>query len=338
MATSSIFARLAGALFGAQRGDPAADIDTELLDDAVDAIVEAVEPRIRLVPRYRTKIAPIATRAIRFMRTLAPLLPLPIGLSRAAWSSDAYVGAFFATGSDIDTLLSRDAALDAFFADPANVSHDAAHAVLVMRREERNVLASAIVDGELRGDVAQTTIGFASHRLFAVTADADATRRAVGQAILERLAALALERIVATRERASELDVRKSMLAARLRMLTLRRDSQKALAAAGESDASAEIASLQQQLKATAADHLETKASLATLDYSIEQIEAVLGEPQQHLGIDTFDVRVSHTGYKLDAASSEPGSQLHLSELWIGAKLRAVIAPVYVPRFALARP
>jgi hypothetical protein len=335
MQFTEMFSRLATVLFGTDPADPANDIDPALLDDVVDAIVEAVEPRLRLVPRYRNRLAPSATRSIRFLRSLAPRLPAPIELSRAAWGGDPYVNAFFATSADIQTLLDRSVELRAFFDDPANIRCDAAFGVLGMRREERNVLAPALVEGEVRGDVAQTTVGFTAHTLLATSAEPLNTRGLLGQAILKRVAGLALERIVAMRDRATELSTRRSIMAARLRMLTLRRDGLRQLSA-GEQDPSVEIATIERELKATAEDHLEIRASLATLDHGFEQIEAVLGDPERYLGLDTIELRVSHTGYKLDPGTTQPGSELCLNELWIGPNLRAVIVPVHIPRSALS--
>jgi len=334
MSLTTLFSRLSASLFGGPPTLPGDAIDPAQLDDAVDAIVEAVEPRIRVVPRYRKKLAPSVTRTIRFMRSLAPALPDPIEVSRAAWSADSYINAFFATAADIPAALGRSDALRSFFDDPANIRFEAAYALLGMRREERNVLASALIDGEVRRDVAQTTIGFATHTLLAFAADPATMRRLVGEAILERVAGLVLQRIVATRERATELDTRKSMLATRLRMLNLRRGGLRELAP-GERDPAMEIAAIEEELAATVEDHLEVKASLATLDFSIDQIDQVFGNPQQYLGLDTIDMRVNRMGYKLEAGSAEAGSDLRLNELWIGANLRAVIAPVRIARTEL---
>jgi hypothetical protein len=330
VAIADIFARLGAALFSGPAVDPADAIDAALLDQIIDAVVEAVDPRLQLMPRYRKRLAPAATRSIRYLRSLAPRLPAPIELSNAAWAADPYINAFFATGADVPVLLERSVELRAFFDAAANVRFDTAYGVLAMRREERNVLASALVDGEMRRDVAQTTVSFATHTLLGITQDALVTRGRLGEAILKRVAGLALERIVAVRDRASELQTRKSMLAARLRMLELRAGSPQTLAA--EQDPSAEIATIKRELATLAEDHMEVKTSLATLDHSFEQIEAVLGDPQHHVGMDTVELRVSHTGYKLDAASREPAADLRLNELWIGPNLRAVIVPVRIPR------
>ena len=331
----NVFARLGTALFGGARVDPADDVDAALLDQCVDAIVEAVDPRLRLMPRYRKRLAPSATAAIRFLRSLAPRLPTPIALSRSAWATDAYVGAFFATAADVQACLNRSTELHTFFRDPANLHCDRAYSILGMRRVERTVLASALVEGEVRRDVAQTTLGFTGHALVVLSDDPSTTRALLGEAILKRVAGLALERIVSARDRATELETRKSMMAARLRMLMLRSDGLRELSA-NEQDPSAEIATLERELKAAAADHLEMRTSLATLDYSFDQIDAILGELDRHLGMDAIDLRVSHTGYKLDSNSAASGSELHLNELWVGTQLRAVIAPVCIPRIALA--
>ncbi len=333
MSLAHLFKRVGSALFGASNETD--NVDAALLNDCVDAIAEAVDPRLRLMPRYRERLAPATISSIRFLRSLAPRVPEPIELSRGAWSADPYVNAFFATPRDVQECLDRNVELNAFFRDPSNVRFDAAYGVLGMRREERNVLASALVEGEVRRDVAQTTVGFTTHTLLGMAGDIATTRGLLGEAILERVAGLALERIVAVRDRAAELETRKSMLATRLRMLTLRRGNLQSLAS-GEQDASAEIATLQRELETTAEDHLELKTDLATLDHSFAQIEAVLGEPARHFGMNTIELRVSHTGYKVDAASHESAAALRLNELWIGSNLHAVIVPVRVPRSALS--
>jgi hypothetical protein len=325
---TNVFSRLAGKLFGATADSSDDTIDSAVLEDAIDAIVDAVDPRIRALPRYRKRLAPTATRTIRFMRSLAPALLVPIELSRTAWSAVPAVNALFPTADAVPAALGRSDDLRKFFKTP-NV--DTAYALLAMRREERNVLASALIDGEVRRDVAQTTVGFADHVLIAIADDAQSSRRLVGEAILERLAALALERIVAARDEASALDTKKSLLTTRLRVLTLKRGKLHNLAT-DEPDPALDIAKIERELAAMADEHREVKANLATLDYSIEQIDAILGNPAQHLGLDTVDMRINRMGYKLDDRSAERGTELHLKELWIGPHLRAVIVPVVIRR------
>jgi hypothetical protein len=327
-----VFSKLAAHVFGATTRGPEESIEADVLDDAIDSIVEAVEPRLRLVPRYRKRLEPAVVRAIARLRALAPALPEPVELSPGAWATETRINALFATAADVSALLGNCRELRSFYQDPANAGGDAAYALLVARREERRVLAPAMVDGVLRRDVLQTTLGFAAHRLVALAADPLRSRRLVGEAILRRIASLALERIVAMRERAVELDTRKGILAARLRMLSLRRDGLHELAP-GEADPAEEIATLERELKVTAKAHAEARSRTADLDFSIAAVDAVFGAPDQIVGIDLIETRVDHLGYKIEEDAA--GTTLRLNELWIGPNLRGVIVFVRVPRAAV---
>jgi len=229
-------------------------------------------------------------------------------------------------------LLGRSEELRAFFAAPANAAAAEAHALLAMLKAERQVFAPAIVDGALRQDVAQTTVSFDKHRLFAPAAELLDSRREVGMLILRRLAELALERIMALGERAVEMEQRKAMLGSRLRMLSLRRNGIDEVPAG---DASAEIAAIEKELKTTVDEFREAKTSLATLDTRIEHINAVFNAPAEHVGLARTEVRVNRMGYKVSGSSGEEVAPITLSELSIGSGLTVAIAFLRCPRAEL---
>ena len=331
MPFANLFSNVASRLFGAAPAAAGA-VESELVQLAVEEIVEAVDPRLRGVSRYQGKLAPGAERTIAHLRSFVPALPEPIEFSRAAWSSDPRLNAFFATAAELPDLLGRSEELRALFAAPANAAATHAHALLAMLKAERQVFAPAIVEGALRQDVAQTTVSFDKHRLFAPAAELIDCRRQVGMLIMRRLAALALERITSLGERAVELEQRKAMLGSRLRMLSLRRNGIEEIAAG---DASAEIAAIEKELKATVDDYHEAKASLATLETRIDHIKAVFEAPADHVRLARTEVRVNRMGYKVSEASGEEASRLVLSELSIGSGLTAVIAFVRCARAEL---
>jgi hypothetical protein len=333
MAFAASLSRFAAALFGGAAAQPDDAIAPALLDDAIDAIVDTVEPRLKLLPRYRKRLAPTARRTVRFLRTLAPAFAEPVELSRAGWVTNEFVKALFVTADAVTTLLTRSSTVRTFFADPSHVGFDIAYGVVAMRREERNVLASALVDGELRSGVARTTLGFADHRVVALAGEAVGMRRLAGELILERLAALALERVVAARDHATALETRVSLLATQLRMLKLKAAGRELTP--DEPDPAVAIAKIERELSDKAQERNDAKANLATLDYSVEQIDAVLGEPERYAGLDVTRLKVSHSGYKLGAQSDEPGTEVTLNELWIGSALRAVVVPVVIQRAAV---
>lgn len=333
MPFATLFSGLAARLFGGGPSDPAAPVEPELVTMGVEAVVDAVDPRLRSLSGYAGRMAPAIARTITHLRELGRLLPAPIPLSRSAWADEALLNAAFATADDVPAVLGRSPELRAFFGAVENSAATEAHALLGMLKTEREVFAPAIVDGALRQDVAQTTVSFSHHRLLCAAADAPTCRRDVGVRILQRLAALALERITALDALATELEQRKAVLGARLRLLHLRRNGLEQIAK-GEADVAAEIASMERELRTTVDDYLETKASLATLETRIYHIEAIFGAPAEHVKLERVPLRVNRLGYKV--GSGEPASQLDLHELSIGEGLTAVIAFVRCQRAELA--
>ena len=333
MAFANLFSNVAARLFGAAPAGGAEAVEQELVQLAVEAVVDAVDPRLRGIRGYERKIAPGMVNTIRYLRGFASDLPPPLVLSRGAWGSDPRLNAMFATAADIPAALGRSEELRGFFEARANSAATEAHALLGMLKAERNVLAPAIVEGQLRQDVAQTTVNFSKHVVIAPGADFMACRREVGLRILRRLAELALERITSLGERATELEQRKAMLGARLRMLSLRRHGLQDIA--GAHDETAEIASIERELKATVDDYIEAKASLATLQSRIEHINAVFNAPAEYVSLSRTEVRVNRMGYKVAAGSNEQAADLTLSELSIGDGFTAVILFAICPRAEL---
>ena len=64
MPFAALFSNVASRLFGAAPAVPGA-VEPELVQLAVEEIVEAVDPRLRGVSRYQSRLAPGAGRTIR---------------------------------------------------------------------------------------------------------------------------------------------------------------------------------------------------------------------------------------------------------------------------------
>src|SRR5690349_16343221 len=98
--------RVTRLLFGASSGT-GRDIDRKLVSDVTDAIVEAVDPRVKLRSGHRDKLAEGVRLTIAHLRALARESLQPLVLSRAAWSQDPHVRAFFASADDIPACIGR---------------------------------------------------------------------------------------------------------------------------------------------------------------------------------------------------------------------------------------
>ncbi|MDX1375890.1 MAG: hypothetical protein R3357_10030 [Burkholderiales bacterium] len=333
MALADLFSGVAARLFGAAAPP---DADQAIVDETIEAIVDAVDPRIRSDRGYRKALEPGVRRTIAQLRAIAQRLPAPIALSPAAWQREPLVRCCFGRPDEVRALLGRSRELYRFF--DASPGCAEAHALLAMRREARKVLAPALVDGALRQDVAQVSVSFDRHRLHAPAADAASCRREVGAGLFRRLAGLAIERSLATERRVKDLEERKGILATRLRMLQLRRDGiQRAFEDAAQ-DPAAEIAELEKALQATVDAFATQKASLKTLEGIVDGVRGIFEAPQKVIGLETVELRLSGTGMRVEPGSSEAATELTLQELFVGENLRGVIAFVRCAREDLPPP
>jgi hypothetical protein len=330
----SLFERVTTALFGgggASTDDPA---ERQLVADVIELVVEAVEPRCRLNTRYQEKLEGCIRKSIAYLREVGREGLEPVLLTRATWGDDPRLNAFFATADDVPACLGRSNELRAFFEDPSNREVQEAYALLGMKKEERTVFAPQLEGDALRHDVAQVTVSFSGHRLIAPTATLAATRREVGRRIIQRLAQVALSRIVALDMKATELQEHKAYLGARLRMLNLARDGMEGIVKDPATIAD-EVKVIERELKETVDGYIEAKSSLATLDAYIERIKEVFSQPERHVALTHTPTRISRMGIKVTDNAMGPVNELALTELSIGEDFRGAIAIVRCPRSEL---
>jgi len=328
---ASIFERVAGALFGGSGASPEDPDERQLVADMIELVVDTVEPRVRMNTSYQRKLDGCVRACIGHMREMGRQDLEPLLLTRAAWSADPRVNAFFAAADEVPACLGRSHELRAFFDDPANQGVEEAYALLGMKKEERTILAPKLEGDAVKHDVAQVTVSFSGHRIVAPRATLQATRMEIGRRILQRLAQVALARIVAVDMKATELQEHKAYLGARMRLLNLARDGMEGIvkdpATIGE-----DIKAIERELKTTVNDYVEAKASLSSLDGYMKHIADVFEHPDQHVSLTRTPLRVSQMGIKVDDDHQGAVNQLTLTEIAIGADFQAAIAIVRCPR------
>jgi len=333
-AQPSFLDRVVASLFGGGQPRVSDETDRQLIADTIEAVVDTVEPRVRLDARYRAKLEGCVRNTIAHLRAIAREPLEPVLLARAAWSDDPYLNSFFARGGDVPACIGRSRELRAFFDNPTNAEVQEAYALLGMKKEERSVFAPQLAGDTLQHDVAQVTVSFSEHRLIAPAATLAATRLEIGKRIIQRLAQVALSRIIALDTKATELQEHKAFLAARMRLLNLARDGMEGIVK-DPATISEQMKAVERELKETVGDYIETKSSLATLDGYIGQIDDVFSHADQHVTLTHTPVRISSLGFKVDAAATGPVNALTLAELSLGENLRGAIALVRCPRSEL---
>jgi hypothetical protein len=310
------------------------DADDELVAATVEAIVDQVEPKVRMHSGYQRKLAPAVRCTLAHLRALGRELPGDVRiLARAGWAQDPHLNAFFATADDVPACLGRSPELRTLFQQTGAAE---AFALLAMRLEERRILAPKLEGGELTQDVAQTSVSFTAHRLFAPSLSVAETRREVGRRLFVRLAQVALQHIIAADERSIDLEQRKGYLNTRLRLLNLAKDGMEGVVQ-DPATLDEQIRSAERELKTTVDEYIETKSSIVSLDRYIDRINDVLQHPQAHLQIAHTPMRVNRLGIKLEPGEDATANDLALTELVLG-DTRAVIELVRCPRNEMPAP
>ncbi len=288
-----LLARLAGWL----RPDPL----PEAAADAIETLIDAVDPRLRLVPGYRQQLAPAMTHALAYIDALLARIPGPLECSREAWGSDPRVHALFGSADELELAFSLDRGLRVWFAVPPGSLADAAYVLLARRRCEREVFGVALEGGVMRRDVPQVTVGFEGFYLLEPAADAEAVRTGLRWRLLQGYAARALERIQAVQARHEALGLERSRLLAKRKALEVARRGLDF----GE-DSEARLAAVAASLADTERQQRELVAEQA-LERYLEQLAGILAgagaDGVQQLA--AVSLRIDRLGVRQDAPDVE---------------------------------
>lgn len=281
------------------------------LHNAIEQVVDASEPRIRLIGNYREKLADPVEAALHHSGRVLQQLPAALALDGHAWANDPQVNAFFATAADVQTVLSEDAPIQAFFAE----SHaPECFALLLMVKQEVDTFGTAL-DGEmLVREVRQIRVSFSQHHLFFPTASEAELRRELKQRMLVFLATRAQERINELRTGRGALEEQRRQLQAQLRAWRMQGQGLRPLLSSTDTDAR-RLADLEQRLIRTEEDLVAARKQLGTLDDYLEQVRQVLSQPETYLRVQPLALRLNRLGLKLAENSPEAGETLALIEL-----------------------
>lgn len=280
------------------------------LHDVIEQVVDASEPRIRLVGNYAEKLVDAVETALNYASRILRQLPPAILLNAHAWSQDAQVNAFFATADDLRATLGEAPAIRAFFADSA---HEQCFALMLMLRRESETFGPVLRGDVLVREVRRIQVSFSRHRLFFPASSEARLREELKQRMLTFLATRALEHINELRARRSALEEQRRQLQAQLRALRGHAQGLHPLLSTDDADAR-RAATLEQRLLQTEDQLVAARKPLGTLDDYLEQIRQVLRQPEEYLQIRPLTLRLTRLGVKLPVDSPEPGETLALIE------------------------
>ena len=293
-------------LLGRSGIDPA---EEKRAGEALERIVQLTNPRLRFARRLPQRLIPAVQAGAEYARTLLTSVPPEREASAAAWQSDPYMRAFFATADDLARAFSRSNELRAWF--DANPAAQTVSVVLSMLLVERRVLGVALEGTELRRDVPQTTVSFTDYRARICGTSEAALREDVERRIVDQLALMGMAIATQDQARREVLEQERALLRARLRLLESQGAGLTALAGKPAPDASqydrlhAELAINEQSLKVLA-------TGPEALDYQLERMREVLSNAAQHFSVSARRLRLNRMNVVVAESDPQPAETLDL--------------------------
>jgi hypothetical protein len=284
----------------------------ERLDQAVRWAVDMVEPRLRQMPGYPDRYEPAVARALGHCEELAQRMQPPLPVDRSAFTRNPVARALFATTEDIPEVLSRSRAVRDWL---SGREADEFVAMMGVRLREKALFGPALAEGEVRLDVAQRVLVFSDHTFTALAGDEDQARALLAQEFLASLLEQVKARLAGLRVERQRLDQERHHLQSMLR--------------------ETQEAALRDALAACLRE-LGAVSSALDLGRYGEHMDAVLMEPEQHIGLQPLTVTVDDAGVCHVGKSGGELREVPLCELAGRDRRRWLVTLVRVERKELA--
>ena len=295
-----------------------------LIDMAIERAVDGTDSRLRLVPGYRKRLREPVMHAIDQVVALVDGIPARVAAGPGDYRNDFRLAALFASAEDMLQVFGRDRALSEYLSGAEGQGAERVTALLLARREERNILGMELVGDQVRRDVAQVTVSFSGHHLLEPRTSEEECRRFLKRRAFDHLLALALAQITEARVERADLTRQRDLLLRKLQAMkrgTLSFDRPDA----GQAD---EVG-LQAELDAVARQLQELGADAGVLKAHLEVVAERLGEAERQVWSQKVNLCLSPMNIRLDPVDPS-GRQIVLQELQNARGARAVMLPVAI--------
>ncbi len=293
-----------GNLFGRDREE-----DIPGLLPAIDRAVSAVEPLLKQAGGYPRIYRKSVATALEYARSLATSVPGPVVLNRESYARDPFVHALFPSIDFIQDAFNASRALQDHHSKFPSTSE--LYALMGMRRFEKTMVGMELSGQTIQRDVVQKVVYFTTHTLEDPAPSEEQSRDMVAWSFFDSLVGKVKKRIGARKQDKQSQLQKKDALIARLRV-----------ADAGERPA------LEGELSKALAGIQSATSSLELRNY-IEDFEAVLLNPEQHLRLNRIPMILDRMGIRRDDTDTNREGAITFNEL-IGFDRRDwVISMVY---------
>jgi len=300
------------------------------LYDAIERVVDGIEPKMRYFPGYKKILKNSVATSLAYISNLVDTIPGPLIINSKTFTTDPQVKSYFSTVDNIQTIFSNSMELREFFVAADNSKQDEAYALLCMEETEKTVLGMELSDGIIQREVLQTALSFSDHKILSPATNEDDVRKGIKQCIFDGLITHALQQILEIKQQIHDLDIQRSKLNSRLK----KRQSQggglsSLLASATDTKLSGDI---EQQISETEKKRQALPASWNAPRYFLEVIKNTLEQPENFLRTKEKSFNITKMGIVCNDSTSQTVNTIHFNEIIIANVLERVVTIVRYPR------
>lgn len=288
---------------------------------AIEQAVDNTDPWIRAVSGYKKKLRPAVERALAYLDEQVEGMAPPLSLGPSGYCADSRLRAFFISAAALRKFLDGDPCLTEYRQKQGKAP---AYALLSMIKQEKTVFGVEMSGNVILHDVAQITVSFENHHLFAPSESDGATRAKIKELAFARLSHLALKRICFLKTECAGKERRNALLQANLGLQQhLRR---------GMDDSPHIAVPVQDMAQAQICRNLpENIREDRILDAYLEILRDVLIRPEDHLWISQESIIVDRMGIKRREVQGD-ASEVPLNMLSNSEGRSHVVSLVTLPR------
>ncbi len=181
------------------------------LKTAIEHAVDRTDPWIRAVSGYKKKLRPAVIRALDHVGELIDDLSPPIMLDTKTYESNPKLRLYFISMNDMQNIVGNDRTIRNFLRERDD-HLPIVYAMMVVDKQEKNILGMELSDDSVIRDVPQVTVNFDAHRFIDPSENQEQTRLKLKQRALDHLLVLALRNISAVKAERATLKQYRTLL------------------------------------------------------------------------------------------------------------------------------
>jgi hypothetical protein len=298
------------------------------VNQAIERVVDQVNPHLRAVRSYRKKLFPVVERAQKYLRSLAIQVPGPVMVNRQTWGSDPFVNALFGSIDRMRRILSGSEVRSYLKRHPLGGD---CFAIIAAYPDVKRQLGIELVGDTLQRDVRQTAVSFRDHEVAVVSETEEEVRQELARGVLDLLVSIAARDILEQESRIAEIEDRMRIVRLKLKVAEISTHGA-ALLLDDNPDDGKERDTLAARVDELEKDLERERRGVTTLDDYLNRLVELMAHPDAHLGLERVKVRLDRMNILREDGDESGGTEIEFVRGRRGDKLARVISIIRFPR------